>query len=84
MIKFLTGDGNGAGIVIGGGGAAVFGCGESASSFASDASIGGSTETTYITSDNTIVFHPNCQTIGNRKTITFDTAGNIVMGSGSE
>jgi hypothetical protein len=68
IIRFVTGDANGAGVVIGGGGTAIFGSGESAYNFqsSSGANIGGATETTYITSDNGIEFYTNCQTIGNR------------------
>lgn len=75
MIKFITGDDNGAGIVIGGGGLAVFGSGESASSLVTDASLAGNTEETHITSDGTIYFHTNCQTIANRKTVSIDASG---------
>ncbi len=68
IIRFVTGDVNGAGVVIGGGGTAIFGSGESAYNFqsSSGANISGATETTYITSDNTIEFYTNCQTIANR------------------
>jgi hypothetical protein len=62
IIRFVTGDANGAGVVIGGGGTAIFGSGESAYNFqgSSGANIGGTTETTYITSDNGIEFYTNC------------------------
>ena len=68
VIKFVTGDVNGAGLVLGGGGVVIIGSGESASNFqgSSGANVAGSTETTYITSDNGIEFYTNCQTIGNR------------------
>jgi hypothetical protein len=68
VIKFVTGDVNGAGLVLGGGGVVIIGSGESASNFqgSSGANIAGSSETTYITSDNNIEFYTNCQTISNR------------------
>ena len=75
MIKFITGNNNGAGIVIGGGGLAVFGGGESASHLVTAASLTGSAEETHITSDGTIYFHTNCQTIANRKTVSINASG---------
>lgn len=86
VIKFLTGDDNGAGIVIGGGGAAIFGSGESASNLATAASISGTSETTYITSDNNIEFYTNCQTIGNRVGVILNSSRQFypnANGSGS-
>ena len=75
MIKFITGSDSGAGIVIGGGGLAVFGSGESASHLVTAASLSGSAEETHITSDGTIYFHTNCQTIANRKTVSINASG---------
>jgi len=77
MIKFVTGTGDGCGIVIGGGGLAVFGSGESASNFVSAAGLAGNTETTYITSDNGIYFVTNCQTIADRNESIFVSGGQI-------
>jgi hypothetical protein len=75
MIKFITGTNDGAGIVIGGGGLAVFGSGESASNLVTAASLAGNAEETHITSDGTIYFHTNCQTIANRKTVSINANG---------
>lgn len=75
MIKFITGTNDGAGIVIGGGGLAVFGSGESASNLVTAASLAGNSEETHITSDGTIYFHTNCQTIANRKTVSINANG---------
>ena len=61
MIRFLTGDGGGHGIQIGGGGAALFGSGESAGTVRTGLSLGGATEQVYITSDNEITFFANQQ-----------------------
>ena len=72
MIRFVTGNNDGAGIVIGGGGLAVFGCGESANNLVTNASLAGDTETTYITSDSAIQFVTNCQTIANRVAVVLD------------
>ena len=77
MIKFLTGNGDGAGIVIGGGGVAVFGSGESASNFVTAKSLAGNTETTYITSDNDIYFVTQCQTIADRVETLFMSNGQL-------
>lgn len=76
VIRFVTGDVNGAGVVIGGGGTAIFGSGESAYNFqgSSGANISGATETTYITSDNNIEFYTNCQTIGDRVGVILNTS----------
>lgn len=74
VIKFITGDDNGAGVVIGGGGVIVVGSGESASNLVTAASLSGTTETTYITSDNNIEFYTNCQTIGNRTGVILNTS----------
>ena len=77
MISFITGDTSGHGISIGGGGLTVLGSGESASALISALSLAASNETTYIASDNNIEFYSNCQTIGNRLGIVFDTSGRL-------
>lgn len=74
MIKFLTGDVNGAGVVIGGGGLTVLGSGESASNLTTALSKSGSDEETYITSDSNIQFFTNCQNITDRKGAILDEA----------
>lgn len=61
MIKWKTGDANGAGIVIGGGGAVVIGGGESADRVYSGTGIGGSSEVMYICNDQAIQFYPGQQ-----------------------
>lgn len=83
VIKFITGTNDGTGVVIGGGGLAIFGSGESASTMQSSggtsgAALGGSTEYTYITSDHGIDLVTNCQTWASRKTISINTSGQIV------
>lgn len=75
MIKFITGTADGAGIVIGGGGLAAFGSGESASALVTALSSAGNDEQTYITSDGNITFYSNCQTIANRIGMTYNTSG---------
>ena len=77
MISFITGDGNGHGVSIGGGGLTVLGSGESASALISALSLAASNETTYIASDNNIEFYSYCQTIGNRLGLVFDTSGRL-------
>jgi hypothetical protein len=75
MIRFIdnTGDTYGNGIAIGGGGLAVMGSGESADTLLSSLSLttSGGTETTYIASDNSILFYPNIQ--------SWDASGVIEM-----
>lgn len=59
MIAFMTGDGNGAGIKIGGGGAVIIGAGESAKNRFS--SVSATSENTYLAADSSIYFYPSCQ-----------------------
>ena len=79
VIKFITGTNDGCGVVIGGGGLAVFGSGESASRLVSDdTTLLGNTETTYITSDNNIYFYSKMQDgRGTSKSMVFNTAGQL-------
>ena len=77
MIKFKTGDNNGAGILIGGGGYVGIGSGESAGAVFDAISATGGNESVHISSDNAITFYTNCQTIANRITTTIDTSGNV-------
>lgn len=76
MIKFVdnAGDTSGNGIVIGGGGLVVVGAGESANNLVSAASLPGGQEKLYLTSDSEIYFYINCNTIGDRKGMTLNTA----------
>ena len=76
VIRFVTGSNDGTGVVIGGGGIAIFGSGESANNLYTNlgTTVNGATETTYITGDNDIVFYSNCQTIGSRVGAKFTTA----------
>lgn len=77
MIQFFSGDANGAGILIGGGGYVGVGSGESATALRTALSATGGTEDLHLSSDQAIYLHTYCQTIANRKTITISTAGNI-------
>lgn len=80
MIKFIdnTSDAYGNGISIGGGGVVVVGSGESADTVCSDLGISGGDETTYISSDQSIVFYTNCQSgVSSAKRIVMDAAGEI-------
>lgn len=78
MIKFINGDANGHGIVIGGGGLAVFGSGESASNIQSNLNLAGTLEQTYITSDNDIRLFSKCNNIAERKELDFNKSGQLV------
>ena len=73
-ISHVAGDSNGLGIVIGAGGLTVLGSGESASALVTAASLSGTSETLYLTSDTTIGFYVNCQTISERKGITLNAS----------
>ena len=77
MIKFKTGNNNGAGILIGGGGYVGIGSGESANAVFDAISATGDAESTHISSDGAINFYTNCQTIANRVTTTLDSTGNL-------
>lgn len=71
-ISHVAGDSNGLGMAIGAGGLTVLGSGESASALVTAASLSGTNETLYLTSDTTIGFYVNCQTISERKGITLN------------
>ncbi len=83
MIKFVdnTNDVNGNGIAIGGGGLVAIGGGESSLVLAAQAS--GGDERMMIGNDGSIEFYSNLQGgWTNRKTMTFDTSGNLNVESG--
>lgn len=81
-ITMLTGDANGDGIKIGAGGTVVIGSGESPSKFISGSEIGGNSETTYITSDNTIKFETNLNgDYVNKQEFTMNTDGQMTIPS---
>lgn len=68
-IRFVTGNANGNGIVIGDGGATLVGAGESAGSYASIWS-GATGENLYLTADDSIYLYSNCNTVANRKEVS--------------
>lgn len=77
MIRFKTGDTNGHGVIIGGGGLTVIGAGESASTVAAQASSGGA-ETMQVCSDEGIEFYTNCQSgFSSAKKSYFDSSGDL-------
>lgn len=81
-ITMLIGDANGDGIKIGAGGTVVIGSGESPSKFISGSEIGGNSETTYITSDNTIRFETNLDgDYANKQEFTMHTDGQMTIPS---
>lgn len=74
-IRFVSGDANGSGIVIGDGGTTVVGGGEAASQFA-PADGSGATETLILASDTTIKFYTNAQSgASSAKLVELSTAG---------
>jgi len=71
-----SGDQYGTGVSIGAGGLAILGSGESANTLISSLSLtAGGTETTYISSDNSIEFYPNQN--------SYDASSHITMTNGS-
>lgn len=69
----------GSGFAFGGRGCTILGSGESASSYVKTLVLDGSTESTYITSDQTIKFVTGCNAIASRKESTIDAAGNFTL-----
>ena len=65
-------------LVMEAGGTVYIGAGESASALRGALGVN-STERLYLSADDTIVFATNCQTVGNRKTMTYDTSGNLAV-----
>lgn len=81
-ITMFIGDVNGDGIKIGAGGTVVIGSGESPSKFISEKKIFGNSETTYITSDNTIRFETNLDgDYANKQEFIMDTNGQMTIPS---
>lgn len=81
-ITMLTGDANGDGIKIEAGGTVVVGSGESPSKFISGSELGGNSETTYITSDNTIRFETNLdEGYDKKQEFTMHTNGQMTIPS---
>ena len=81
-ITMLTGDANGDGIKIEAGGTVVIGSGESPSKFMSGSGVGGNSETTYITSDNTIRFETNLdEGYANKQEFTMHSNGQMTIPS---
>lgn len=95
MIRFANNDANtyGNGIVIGGGGIVIMGCGESADALystlvktqisAGKTAAAANTEVaqleqTFITSDSSIRLFSKCNDIANRKELDFDSSGQLV------
>lgn len=64
---------------IGAGGDVVIGSGESANNLPSAEGITGENETMNISSDSTISFFTNCNTIGNRKEVQINNSGQIIV-----
>lgn len=81
MIRMFdnTGDANGNGIGISGGGLVIIGSGEYTDNlYTAMSSPSGGTETTYIGSDNSIFLEGGGQTIANRIGIQIDTSGHVI------
>lgn len=82
FMKIITGPSGSAGdgIIIDAGGLTCIGGGEAGRNLYAALTDGGTTsaqEQLHLGSDNAVYFHSNCQTIANRKTMTFDTSGNL-------
>ena len=76
MMRFInnTSDAYGNGIAIGGNGETAVCAGECVEQFT-----GYNTETLHLAADGQILFYSNCDTWGNRKTMTFDTSGSLTV-----
>lgn len=78
-------DANGQGLVIGAGGLTIVGGGEAATNLhtalLSDGLTDG-TEQLHLAADTTMSLHTNCNTVGNRVTVTIDTKGKITAPGG--
>lgn len=68
---------NGASMLIQSGGNMIIGSGESPLACYNTDLVGNTSEVTYITSDNKIVFYTNCQTYANKVTTTLNTDGTL-------
>lgn len=73
--KVYGGDANGQGISVGAGAATIVGAGESAK--ACESLLSATTEELWLTSDNSIKFFTNCNTIDNRVGVTLDNSRNF-------
>ena len=69
----------GTGFAFGGCGCTMLGSGESITNYVKTLTLDGSTENTYITSDQTIKFVTGCNAIASRKESTIDAAGNFSL-----
>lgn len=79
MIKFVdAGVTYGMGILIGNGGLVMLGSGESVENLQKAITLAGDTEQTFITSDNAVRLFSNCNTIANRKELSFNNSGQLV------
>jgi hypothetical protein len=87
-IKIFGMNSNGAGILIGAGGATVVGSGESADTLLAGLTLNYSTESTYITADQDIFFYPNQNSgwtsaynmkLGSNGTLTLTGAGGTAL-----
>lgn len=78
MISMYAGDNNGAGLLIGSGGRTIIGSGESCASLREAlGTTNDSIEQTYVAADDAVNIVTGCQTIANRKTFFFSSAGNF-------
>lgn len=79
-IYIWGGNEDGTGIAIGAGGTVVIGGGESARNFVTNMELSGTAEQTYITSDGSIYFYTNCNTIADKKLAMYiNTSGQLAL-----
>lgn len=81
-IRTYEGDASGGALVVEYGGATYIGSGEAGSSLKTALGYSNGNEILIFGSDTSIEIYTNCQTIGNRKKVSIDTAGKITAEGG--
>ena len=69
-------------VQVGADGDTIVGAGESVKNLPTAANITGAAENLHLCADGTVYIYSNCNTIANRKTFTFNTAGAFVVPTG--
>lgn len=66
ILRGFDGDSSGSGVILGNDGCLIISSGESPTNLKSNLNLTGASENTYISSDNSIYFYSNCNTIENK------------------
>lgn len=81
-VKTYAEDRYGDGIILQAGGTTIISGGEAGTALVANNindTAAGTVESVHVAADNMIYFYSNCQTIGNRKQMTFSTGGNLAV-----